>query len=974
MHDSCKLCHHQLLLIWVVICSSHYTSSRRLQENITSISQRNRQMAADAPWARGRAATDDVSAGDRIFETLVEVTNQSVNAEITHLKKGFDVREGLLNDIIISSRYNSIETFLQQEFARQRVELGAEIFTAVIGETSTSNVYTALSDQRRQLILNESYRKALKSYETYMRRTRVIRSAFLRTFEFFRATTESTLLKVQEKHAREIMLSKAMNSMTLQTAENDAKGPETATAQHLRASQMRERHALEISNIRETNDKTSAREIALLEFHLNSTESILAADVQLLQRLIEQKLDDEGMLAQMVTNEKIAAADEVRRERHANAERLRATQASMKKQTQTNMDSDRKADRDERKRDFAQQGISIVDNALYQLTFSTRDVDQPVDSVLDSDDSDDSGDNDDAAEVLMNVPSGVTTLQKQMKKESLARRRERRRRFEMRVHDSKKRCKDVMHKLTAELKGGINDLYAVHEQQLKIQTGKWGELREGLRANHMAATEDLEEKHTTDRHVLLEADRKQHRSQVQQSDVKAQSAMSNHVFAEVRNVLSAMMSIADGLKGSTEEELEHFANRQKTICRYAVDTMSNMLDITHHADSVHESPTEVVRLNDLVTRVKDIQKDRCSPDTILTWAVSDLCVMMDRQLVTQLLVDMLSNALKFTTRGKITVVAKEIARHTDSNTVTIEMGIADTGDGGINLDEASISSSQKVNNGQDYLLRNASYGLYLIKIIATTLKAPAQLLTPLPADHEYRMTEQGGPGSFLFVHMVCDLPAKAASDVVVSSLKPQCHWKLALQGHLRVLIADDQKLVRLSLIQMLCKLITLYPTCSMHVRTVRSAEEVCRVMRVETFDLVFLDQNFDAASVGELGQKGHIGFLIDSKANMKKIVKQFNEDETFDEQEGDGHKAGTDVLQEFSDTPAVMIMATGSIIANLHSEVVMLKPFSVADLVSSLEKSVAQQSSSLMKRLEKREDKMLIKTTDFVLFTQSSAF
>lgn len=935
---------------------------------------------AEVSWARGRALTTaDNSAGDRIFETLVEVTDQAVSAEIAHLKKGFDVREGLLNDIINSSRYNSIETFLQQEFARQRVELGAEIFTAVIGETSVSNVYTALSDTRRQQVLNESYRKALKSYETYMRRMRVIRSAFLRTFDFFRATTESTLTKLQEKHAREIMLSKATNSMTLQNVNDYGKGPETATAQHLRASQMRERHALEISNIREFNDKTSAREIALLEFHLNSTESILAADIHLLQRLIEQKLDDEGMLAQMLTNEKVAAADEVRRERHGNAERLRATQASMKKETQVIMDSDRRADRDERKRDFAQQGISIVDNALYQLTFSTRDVDQPVDSVLDSDDSDDSGDEDDAAvEVLMNVPTGVTSLQKQMKRESLARRRERRRRFEIRVHETKKNCKDVMHKLTAELKGGISQLYAVHEQQLKDQTGKWSELREGLRANHIAATEDLEEKHTMDRHVLLEADRKQHRSQVQQSDVKAQSAMADHVFAEVRNVLSAMMSIADGLKGSTEEELEQFAERQKTICRYAVDTMTHMLEITKHADGEHESKTESIRLSDLVTRVTDIQKDRCCSGVLLSSATSDVRVLMDRQLVTQLLVDMLSNSLKFTSEGHIVVVAKEIERDEQANAITIEMGIADTGDGGIDLNE-SIELSKRRDSGHDYLLRNASYGLYLIKLIAATLKAPLQLLTPLPPGHEYRKTEKGGAGSYLYARVVCKLPPSAhvtdiTSDIplyTATAMEPSKSWELSPSGRIRVLIADDQRLVRISLIQVLCKLVEHFPACSMCIKTVRSAEEACRAMHAETFDLVFLDQNFDATSVGA-DKGGDSGCNLEAASNMQSTVKDFLKREKFNEVPGDGVQAGTDVLDEFHEYGGIMIMATGSVIANLHSEVCMLKPFSVADIIESFETAVVRETSSLMKRLEKRDDKLFIRSTNVVLFSRVS--
>jgi CheY-like chemotaxis protein len=922
----------------------------------------------DLPWARHRNSSSavNISASDAIYNTLVEVTEASVNEEISHLKTGFEYREALLNDIIISSRYNSIEAFLVQEFARQRIELGAELFSAVIGETSGSTAYTALSDTRRQLILNESYRKALKSYESYMRRMRVIRSAFLRTFQFFRQVTESTLLKLEEKHGREIMLSKAMNSMTLQSVDDKNGAPETATAQHLRASQMRERHALEISNIREMNDKTSAREIALLEFHLQSTESILAADIQLLQRLIEQKLDDEGTMAQMVNNEKIAAADEVRRERHANAERLRATQAIMIKETQTSMDSDRKADRNERSRDFALQGKSIVDNALYQLTFSTRDVDQPVDSVLDSDDSDDEcSDNDDAAEILMNVPSGVTSLQKHMKKESLARRRERRRVFELRVHESKKQCKAQMHKLTAELKGEIDSLYATHVKQLKTQTQGWGEERDALQASHKLAGEDLDEKHTMDRHVLLEADRKQHKSQAQQSDVKAQSAMADHVFHEVRNVLASMMSIADSLQGSTEEELQQYAERQKTICSYAVDTMTNMLEITQHQGGLHKSKVESVNLTDLVIRVKNIQKDRLLPGVRMLQDASDISVQVDRHLVTQLMVDMLSNALKFTSAGQITVVAKEVKRH--GNTVLVELGIADTGDGGIDLNVSSEHTTgdsvlSRRPNAQEYLVRNASYGLYLIKLIASTLEATVDLLTPLPFGHKYRDTaEGGGRGSYLYVRFSCFL-----TERVVDSLQIACKWKFRPRGRFKVLIADDVNLVRMSLTQLLCKIVKQFgDECSMQVTTVRSAEEATRLLRTTQFDMIFLDQHFDDTTrVTELSEcdPSEIPTLQITASSEMSITRDFSKIEKFSNLTGDGHALGTDVLTAFPEIIGVCILATGSVVTEVDTEICMLKPFSPEAMIAAFETAVnLEQQSSMMKRLEVCGDRLCIK-------------
>jgi signal transduction histidine kinase len=927
----------------------------------------------NVPWARDRNFSSvGASASDDIYNTLVQVTESSVNEEISHLKKGFNLREGLLNDIIISSRYNSIEAFLVQEFARQRIELGAELFSAVIGETSGSSAYTALSDNRRQLILNESYRKALKSYETYMRRMRVIRSAFLRTFQFFRQVTEGTLLKLEEKHGREIMLSKAMNSISVQSADGVNASPETATAQHLRASQMRERHALEVSNIREMNDKTSAREIALLEFHLQSTESILAADIQLLQRLIEQKLDDEGLMAQMVNNEKVAAADEVRRERHGNAERLRATQATMKKETQVSMDIDRKADRNERSRDFALQGKSIVDNALYQLTFSTRDVDQPVDSVLDSDDSDDEcSDNDDAAEVLMNVPSGVTSLQKHMKKESRARRRERRRVFELRVHETKKQYKAQMHKLTAELKGEIDSLYALHVRQLETQTRGWGNERDALQASHKLAEEDLDEKHTMDRHVLLEADRKQHQSLAQQSDVKAQSAMADHVFHEVRNVLASMMSIADSLKGSTAEELDQFAERQKTICSYAVDTMTNMLDITQHQGGLHQSGMERVGLNELVSRVKNIQKDRLLPGVQLVRDASDVYVQLDRHLVTHLMVNMLSNSLKFTSAGKITVVAKEIERRGQS--VLIELGIADTGDGGIDLDaqEPASSASKRRSSVQEYLVRNASYGLYLIKLIANSLQGEVKLLSPLPPNHKYRQTTEGGLGSYLYVRLNCTL-----SETVHVPAPQETQWKFWPEGVIKVLIEDDVKLVRMSLTQLLCKTVKRFPNCSMQVTTVRSAEEAIRLLAKTQFDIMFLDQHFDDTTrATDLVPFDDIIPTLEIYADSDmSIAREFSKIERFNNLSTDGSLVGTDVLLQFPRVVGVYILATGSVISNTEHDVCMLKPFTLDAMIAVFEKAAASPASHLMDRLEVFGDSLRVKgNSEVTLFRLSAA-
>lgn len=942
----------------------------------------------NTPWhSRGRQVSTlpDVEPDMRrdsalIYTDIMLQTKAHARKIMTDLQNTFVSREQALTEIVHESRFNTIEHFLEVEFERQRVDLCATLNSAVIGDSSggtASGQATIMNDGRRLLILNDWHRRAIMKYESFMRRSRVIRSAFIRTFEFFRELTEAALQKLQDRHAREINLAKSINAMSL-NKDDEAATAGNARSKHLEFTQMRERHTLEISNIRSENDKTSARELQLLEFHLQCTEDIIAADIAMLQKLTEKKLDDECTIARITLAEDRAAEDETRRERHSNAETLGLSQTDMRNLDQVSVDDDRKGERNARRVEFSKQGKSVVDDALYGLTFSMRDVDHPLDSVLESDHSDSDEDDDQQVNGATSAPIGVTRLQKNMKREAMNRRRIRKIAFMETIKATKKEQNAQTHLLQNKLKAGIDALYAKHVIQLKNRSAKWALQRAELQQTHELASKHLATTHTMDRHVLLQADLKENRSQKAQSDMKAQDVMSNHVFHEMRNLTASMMSIAESLVGSTEEELKDFAVRQSSICSYAVETMNNMLDIVKHQSGTYAITTTDVNLRDLVNHVVEIQGDRVMAGVHLKIEAQDAAFRLDEHLLTQFLITLLSNSCKFTEQGSIKIIAR-VADVFTTEGYLIELGVADTGIGiGADLYENMREIPAMNSNSQnEYMTRSSGYGIYLLRLIANTLGTHVHLLSPLPADHYARQQlELSGKGSYTYIRlhgMKAEHNGTLFTPSIVTDMaaKAELAWRFAPAGELRILVADDQKFVRVSMLQMLCKIVKMYPACSMKVTTVRSVEEAFRVTQTRSFDIIFMDQYFDQTlmlpdlpetlplnpspeSVSQLELNSHI--------DLGAAVRDFSKNEIFVNQAGDGKAVGSSFVEAYTGD-ALCVVATGSPVLTLNDSISIMKPFNIASLKKAMERGYIS-FSSVKNRLIKVEDTLRLKSNE----------
>lgn len=197
-------------------------------------------------------------------------------------------------------------------------------------------------------------------------------------------------------------------------------------------------------------------------------------------------------------------------------------------------------------------------------------------------------------------------------------------------------------------------------------------------------------------------------------------------------------------------------------------------------------------------------------------------------------------------------------------------------------------------------------------------------------------------------------------------------WKFNPSGHFNVLIADDEKFIRILLIQILSKLIQKNQLCSMTIQTVRSAEEACRaVNNGKEFDLIFMDEHF-TTTVGKTSKcyKDPSTLTLSASANMMTAVKDFITSEQFNSREHDGILRGSEFITSYKGT-AACVVATGSPVAALKEHVSILKPFNVETLILAMENGL-RTSEPLQKRLVQLGTTMRLKCNlDAILFTHA---
>lgn len=881
------------------------------------------------PWHRSRISSgvssvqrdeDDVDSstestrrrqtGSKMFQELSRSTTASADSIISQLRKSHDAQEKGLEALIQNGRFHTIEHFLEMEFERQQLDLSWKS-TALFQDGEDGNK-------------KNWYQQAIQKYEGFFTKVGVIRAAFLRTFEFYRQVTEATVARLQEKQGRELLLTKAMHTMSSKNA--------STTKQHLDLAQMREKHSLEVANVRELSDKTSAREIHLLEFHLKCTEELMLEDIAMCKALAQQKADHIRTKEQMLKLHRDQSVIKSNAAKTIQSQKLLSMQVDFDKEARKIANEARTKESKQRKDAYTVDGKSVANDALYKLTFRQQDVEYTSDSLADTDDESDT----ETSVFRQSTNVAIRLMYKQQRKENAARRKTEKADLESALSSLQSKNLIERKALRSTLRQSIDQLYAQQKSRHFQHTTQWTAQRKALAEKHDSAMRQLQQKHILDQHVLLEADKQLSMSTLQKSSAAAQRSMSAHVFHELRNVLSSMLAIADSLEGSEPIELIELADRQRTICTYATEVMADMLDIVRYQGGVYKLVEAPVNLRDLAQKVADIQGDRVGAAVELHCISDDIMVLIDRHIVLQLLVNLLSNSSKFTSEGRITIIAKVV--EIVGTDVIVELGVCDTGCG---MNEQQEHPTFATAN--EYMARSCGYGLVLSRLIATTLSAQLTTLSPVPFDHQYREVKDGGRGTFTSLRVSCTTaPIRRSSAIATFSSE----YRFNPQGVFTVLIADDQSLVRTCILFLLRKVAEKYD-CEFLITTVQSGEEAQRMTETRDFDLLFIDMYYDQRSVTavsntcDMANTPELRLSKSTQGTASADIRNFMRNELFSKGEGDGVITGMDFVENYKGQ-GLCILATGSPVKEAEGLYPILqKPFTPETLSSGLEEAHA---------------------------------
>ncbi|KAG5184050.1 hypothetical protein JKP88DRAFT_244921 [Tribonema minus] len=903
-----------------------------------------------APWSRTSRSHSQTSsretnttannAGQKIARDVFKSMDQTTDRMLKDIDTMFKAREASLEHVYQQARFYNIEHFLAVEFDQQRDDLNTACMSAIM--TLSRKDITASSAGSN--ITLTWYEKALLKYENFFRKARVIRGAFLRTFEFFKVISEANLSHIQDKHAREVTMLKAAHSMKV------ANDPSEITSTHLEFAQMRERQALDVSHMREMNENTAAWEMSLLEFHLKCNEDIAMADINMWRTLQQRKVRDrnavgclELKLQQHVKSEEDHLAIQHNSALEEMGKNLDARSREVKAQ-------EREASRKKRHQDFYAHGTSIASDALYKLTFASHDAYYASDSNFDSCDSEDES----YDHVHSDPYIEIVMLRRQQRRQLLDRRSAMKKSHDAQILALHKAQHKERKKLMDSMRADIDRMHAMQVDKHEELKRNRERLQMKLRDTHKSAAHTLRDKQTREMYKLLEEEKQKTITASVISDAKAQEAMSNHVFHEMRNVLSSMLAIADNM--ADDPAMQDMALRQRSMCQYAVETMDTMLDVTLYQGGMYKLRKSGMKLTDLFDNAMMLQGDRVAHGVALSRIAPEVKYDLDSHVLTQLLVNLLSNSSKVTKIGQIRVVAREVVNG------KIELGVSDTGPGMV----GAVNALAFPADPDEYKRRSCGYGLYLVHLIAKSMEADLAVLTPVPAEHWTRQTSEGGPGAYVSLRFECSrsVESELATEVVAddnTTTPPPNGLKCRPSGRWRIMVADDQRLVRVFSLQLLSRLVQANPNLSLEVITVQSCEEAARAEKQFKPDLILMDAHFDQtllqtrdASELERFERPTLVLEAGMPVAASALIRDFTKNERFDIQPGDGVALGTEFVYVY-DGDAICVLATGSPIGDVGKRAIIMKPYTLEGFCKEMERAYAE-CDHFKQRVEKDEE------------------
>lgn len=152
--------------------------------------------------------------------------------------------------------------------------------------------------------------------------------------------------------------------------------------------------------------------------------------------------------------------------------------------------------------------------------------------------------------------------------------------------------------------------------------------------------------------------------------------MSHELRTPLNSVIGFSGTMLQGLAGDVTDEQERQLTMINTSGRHLLSLVNDVLDLSRVESGRTDPKSEIVDLNGLVAEAAGTIESRARTKNIYVKVESaDLGMLRtDRRMLLQILINLLNNAVKFTTTGGITVSA-------ECDTASVRISVTDTGPG-----------------------------------------------------------------------------------------------------------------------------------------------------------------------------------------------------------------------------------------------------------------------------------------------------
>ena len=166
---------------------------------------------------------------------------------------------------------------------------------------------------------------------------------------------------------------------------------------------------------------------------------------------------------------------------------------------------------------------------------------------------------------------------------------------------------------------------------------------------------------------------------------RVKSNFLSNMSHEIRTPLNAVIGMAEiALKSSDVTQKDYCLNKISRSSKYLMGIINDILDMSKIEADMLELYSQPVSPGEMLEKIKDVFFFRCQEKDIeLQLDCSNLpCILSDEQRISQVIANLVSNAVKFTPEGgSVTLSARSVEGPNEDGSITIEFSVKDTGIG-----------------------------------------------------------------------------------------------------------------------------------------------------------------------------------------------------------------------------------------------------------------------------------------------------